>query len=462
MFYKFIFNFSFDRAFRKYIKIVSIPGIFVQHNTELVGNCQSELTKQIPSLINIDKAKLVKHLKYKALLSSNDKENHPENKHQDKANGFLFDTQKLNELYMCSTEPDNCAVHTDINKQWFFIQNNEELDVLINSLNNRGIRESELKQILQEEKLVLSKLLLLTPGHLLNPQLQKDTDIPIPVKTVSNDINFGHPIGSDPSVVEHDILLIRILELEDKMYAGTIGSLKGVYDRNEWRSLLTNKEYDSFEKNYKYGNCDTNTNDESRSSTPDIKVKDPGEYLNRITKEENEKCNELDEKIKQAIRCLTLALVQIAQGLEYKYLKPPLGKITKSKGKKGSENLLDKWQHSLMQSSSFSQIFLHYATFDNCIMWSKTTFFAKCRICQLKRDGDKMLLCDKCNFGFHIYCLRPQLMVCSILHIKRKCLIIFIFRKFLKEIGIVLNVQLTNEKRRKTYQSLKRNAKYLR
>lgn len=33
----------------------------------------------------------------------------------------------------------------------------------------------------------------------------------------------------------------------------------------------------------------------------------------------------------------------------------------------------------------------------------------RCRICRKKKDDDNLLLCDGCNSGFHLYCLRPPL-----------------------------------------------------
>jgi len=32
-----------------------------------------------------------------------------------------------------------------------------------------------------------------------------------------------------------------------------------------------------------------------------------------------------------------------------------------------------------------------------------------CKICKIDKDDDKLLLCDQCNEGFHIYCLKPIL-----------------------------------------------------
>lgn len=34
---------------------------------------------------------------------------------------------------------------------------------------------------------------------------------------------------------------------------------------------------------------------------------------------------------------------------------------------------------------------------------------AKCRICRRKTDPEKMLLCDSCDRGHHMYCLKPKL-----------------------------------------------------
>merc|ERR1719430_1817528 len=32
----------------------------------------------------------------------------------------------------------------------------------------------------------------------------------------------------------------------------------------------------------------------------------------------------------------------------------------------------------------------------------------KCRICRRKTDSDRMLLCDGCDRGHHMYCLKPK------------------------------------------------------
>ena len=48
---------------------------------------------------------------------------------------------------------------------------------------------------------------------------------------------------------------------------------------------------------------------------------------------------------------------------------------------------------------------------DSNIAWSKSALNARCQICRRKTDGEHMLLCDGCDRGHHLYCLKPPLKV---------------------------------------------------
>lgn len=48
---------------------------------------------------------------------------------------------------------------------------------------------------------------------------------------------------------------------------------------------------------------------------------------------------------------------------------------------------------------------------DNSITWNRSALNARCRICRRKGDPEKMLLCDGCDKGHHMYCLKPLLTV---------------------------------------------------
>lgn len=73
--------------------------------------------------------------------------------------------------------------------------------------------------------------------------------------------------------------------------------------------------------------------------------------------------------------------------------------------------LLESWQESLMQCTSLSQLFLYLGTLEKSVAWSRSVLKAHCRICRRRGDAENMLLCDGCNRGHHIYCLKPPLKV---------------------------------------------------
>lgn len=70
---------------------------------------------------------------------------------------------------------------------------------------------------------------------------------------------------------------------------------------------------------------------------------------------------------------------------------------------------LERWEESLMACTSLSQVFVHLNTLDGSITWSKSVLNARCRLCRRKGDGEKMLLCDACDRGHHMYCLKPPI-----------------------------------------------------
>lgn len=99
-----------------------------------------------------------------------------------------------------------------------------------------------------------------------------------------------------------------------------------------------------------------------------------------------------------------------------------LGNVDVSKSdKKLDSGLLDSWEQSLLASTSYSQVFLHYGTLDSCVKWSRSVLLARCRICSRKKDSENMLLCDNCNLGHHLYCLKPKLTVSKMDILSKPC-----------------------------------------
>lgn len=156
---------------------------------------------------------------------------------------------------------------------------------------------------------------------------------------------------------------------------------------------------------------------------------------------------------KKNIHNFACALLQIGQAVDPKYFKPPFGSL--KAGKNGKEAAQEKakknfdlWCVSLMNSINTSQLFLHYNVLYDAIKWTRSVQNAKC-VCRSNRDPDKLILCDGCNLGRHIYCLKPKLTVSykynsyvDIQMIKFDISFIIIYitnRKCLKAIGTVTN-----------------------
>ncbi|XP_065198201.1 tyrosine-protein kinase BAZ1B-like isoform X2 [Sycon ciliatum] len=81
----------------------------------------------------------------------------------------------------------------------------------------------------------------------------------------------------------------------------------------------------------------------------------------------------------------------------------------KEKGFKMVPCRLAEWKQAVSAAGTLSRLHLLQAILDECIQWHKSAENARCKICRKKSDDVNMLLCDDCNQGFHIYCLRPVL-----------------------------------------------------
>ncbi|CAB4064628.1 BAZ1A [Lepeophtheirus salmonis] len=257
----------------------------------------------------------------------------------------------------------------------------DDVDSLIDNLNPRGVRERELRERLIAEKrkiyLCLNKFEIET--KLIQPDFKTD--------------------GSTDLASVIDIALRdQILDLEEKIFFGTLGTLK-VQSREKWQSALQNGDYDKQCDILKWNGSisrDTpiDSHTASRSESP---------TMNGVSQESS------------------------SQMVDEKFLKEPLSESEKEKKKRLKEgekeedenedtskaqdilSPLQFWERSLMNCTSYAQLFIHLTTLENSIVWSRSTMNARCRICRRKSDPENMLLCDGCDRGHHMYCLKPAL-----------------------------------------------------
>ncbi|KAK2583060.1 hypothetical protein KPH14_009093 [Odynerus spinipes] len=437
-----------DRAHRRYWRFLSIPGIFVENDEWWPGDCLPEGTPHNPELRDTEATN--KYLRNKFEDEFSDKENSfettkklPKKVTLSEKNGvksprkdtssrkdFKHELTDIRHNIMACTGDKDCPVHRKRpGPKWSFYGKLEDIEALINSLNKRGIREGELRNNLEHEMSSLISVIEECPRHKLNPEVFSE-----PVKEQSNkttrknkyenaNLNFSPDMSVD-SVME---MTLRdfILDFEEKIKAGCLGSIK-VINRDAWREAISNNSYDKQCEKLVYGmneiEADTvpnvvldkvkNESKQSRPGTPDSEIgsiniksyKDPGKYLGPPSESEMSPDLQQQTNIKQ----MACAILQLSHAIEQRYLKKPFGTNEKDK-KWSSEEARDRWEQSLMASTSWSQLFVHLNTLENSVAWGRSAFNAQCRVCRRRRDAENMLLCDGCNKGHHLYCLKPKL-----------------------------------------------------
>ncbi|XP_034233074.1 bromodomain adjacent to zinc finger domain protein 1A isoform X2 [Thrips palmi] len=475
-----------DRAHRRFWLFASLPGLFVEHDERFAGSC---LDKPTPH--NLDLVKMEDTLSYVCKLfeeernGGSDKENdgesetHPiapigspskkllsEKNHKAGGSPMKSPSQQSNTqtaedeskpsvnhaaLLTCNADPDSCPVHSVKAERttWGFYLK-DQVDDLIERLSTRGHRESELRTMLVQSKDRIVHSVEYCPISKLNPNLTEEV-AEVRKSQRQKEANqykdtlLGHPADTPLDEILELTLRDLILEMEEKMSVGGLGSLK-VKNRQAWRDTIAARGYDKECDKLTWPGCDSDAYSSSivdkikserfsRPGTPDSTasssrdIKDPHCYVRLACEVANLGSCDIKPKY-SCIRNLASAILQVSQGVDDRYLKKPLGLSDKEKEKskekqrkneeqedgekekaKEKEGLtvLQKWQVSLMTSTSFSQLFLHLSTLDSSIQWSKSALNANCRLCRRRGDPDQMLLCDGCNKGHHMYCLKPKL-----------------------------------------------------
>nr|XP_033807234.1 bromodomain adjacent to zinc finger domain protein 1A [Geotrypetes seraphini]XP_033807235.1 bromodomain adjacent to zinc finger domain protein 1A [Geotrypetes seraphini]XP_033807236.1 bromodomain adjacent to zinc finger domain protein 1A [Geotrypetes seraphini] len=408
-----VFPLGRDRLYRRYWIFSAVPGLFIEEDysgltEDMLLPRSAESTHLNGMDLSQESIKAGKHLKSKESASSTDQ---------------------------TSLSPQPVVKPN----RWCYYSTQEQLEQLIEALNIRGHRENALKDALLQEKNRICKQL---------QGLSLDR-FHMPVKPLSESkplLGRGRgQISTDTSLMSAEKQLeLRLrdllIDIEDRIYQGTLGSIK-VPERQSWRAALEHGWYDLL-------------NEETRENGPikmvnfeEMEVDDQKKLIikDRIFELKTEipssasTCTNTPQLVNNAVHYLALALHQIEQGIERRFLKSPLGdaedkkdlkveKKKKEEKKKREEDhssekddasdsgrlhktVLDRWRESLVSSTSLSQVFLHLSTLDRSIIWSKSILNARCKMCRKKGDAENMLLCDGCDRGHHIYCIRPKLKI---------------------------------------------------
>ncbi|ESN98959.1 hypothetical protein HELRODRAFT_188966 [Helobdella robusta] len=432
---------GFDRTHRRYWMMTCIAGILVEDESD-VSFCLSRSISSPTKLKVINQAKRTTPLPSsssttttspsslstatltKTNASNNDSKSE-EGERSDKENVPLEDHAE-SQPFKCPLTSVHEQIATKGLVRWSIYNSTEQINILMNSLNQRGFRESKLLNSLKEHKSpIIEGLEYLKPTYEFLLKFGQLKQIPQNGSTKSSLItNHIQEILKDDGnmlisatdkkeeAANDDIechLKESLVDLEDRLYAGALGKLKGI-DRNEWRQYLEDGNYEAI------SNMPSGVNDEDEDNACDIK--------------------ELDQS--KELKGLMSALLQIEKMIETRFIDVHLGQQNKkskskqSKKKKETEPVesdddasstasqhgqhhrseeLHTWKASLKSSRNMSQLYLLMHVLESSVTWSKSALNARCRICRKKGDGEQMMLCDECDKGHHTYCLKPPVKV---------------------------------------------------
>lgn len=347
-----------------------------------------------------------------------------------------FGKENLPKLDFSSKQNEYNFVET----KWGFYHTTESLDQLLENLSERGIRESELKQILTDFK---SRIIehVEKSNYLINSLTMSAEDIETSLKNClkenvsnvlansliqnnipkkrgpkskemkelmvylsdsSSQLSNSYSSISSHEYMEND-LKEKLLELEEQIMIGGLGHLK-VETRPKWRESILLGHYEPFCENLVWGELSRSAKEVTNFSS--LKFTD---LLSSSYQEPYS--SEIQINI---VNNFAKIMLQIEQSVDKKYLRTPLGDIHKTPERKKKNDdqrhgILSIWEKSLMLCTTLSQLFIHLQNLDESIAWSKSTLNAKCKICRKKGDPEHMVLCCKCDRGYHLYCLRPSL-----------------------------------------------------
>lgn len=391
-----------DRAYRRYWVFSTIPGLFVEHDDDLVGECLPSPTPYIGQ-VDLEDMQFVKDTyekylkaekeggsdKENSILSSPTKKSSKKKKDSGAANKSVeVKVERPSIFGMCNGDKESCPVHCIYlpRPKWSFFWNPEDIDALIENLSPRGIREKELRSSLVEEKDGLKGYLGKCPALKLNregkyPEHITNAPEKRPQRTGGGtaqknrlDPNLSYPAGTSIETILELQLRDVILEVEEKIFLGALGALK-LSERMEWRKAIEGRGYDPQTQKLHWAEGKSlNVSKRKAMLNGDSEGGKNQDQMSSHTSSSSE-AKEDGSSVSPVVKDLACAILQVSQSIQPRFLRRPLGEDD-GKKKKNKEEIqiaklkdvpaptpLERWELSLMACTSYSQLFVHLFTF---------------------------------------------------------------------------------------------------
>uniref|UniRef100_A0A3Q4I563 Bromodomain adjacent to zinc finger domain, 1A n=1 Tax=Neolamprologus brichardi TaxID=32507 RepID=A0A3Q4I563_NEOBR len=116
-----------------------------------------------------------------------------------------------------------------------------------------------------------------------------------------------------------------------------------------------------------------------------------------------------------------LRLANLERNIERRYLKEPLwnpaevmrlAPLTPTPGEDLESEITSRlrtWRQALDRCRSAPQLCLCLLQLEKAIAWERSVTKVTCQVCKKGDNDECLLLCDGCDRGCHMYCLRPKI-----------------------------------------------------
>ncbi|XP_070694978.1 bromodomain adjacent to zinc finger domain protein 2A [Pempheris klunzingeri] len=296
---------------------------------------------------------------------------------------------------------------------WWWIKDPEELYSTLQALHPRGIRERVLHKHLAKHMESLAEMCTRTID-----------DPAFEVKTEEKDVlleALQQPWQVQEKAMETDISALQWVEdLEQRVVAADL------HLKAPPQSAITDAESNTETPMAEF---QPYTIPDSDSTRDDLQYyehdTDPhDDWIVRTKKE----WSGLPRIATHPVDLAVLRLANLERNIERRYLKEPLwnpaevmrlAPLTPTPGEEHPMDVfsleseitsrLRTWRQALDRCRSAPQVCLCLFQLEKAIAWERSVTKVTCQVCRKGDNDDCLLLCDSCDRGCHMYCLRPKI-----------------------------------------------------
>ncbi|XP_076839802.1 bromodomain adjacent to zinc finger domain protein 2A isoform X2 [Brachyhypopomus gauderio] len=298
-------------------------------------------------------------------------------------------------------------------KGWWWVKEPEELTAILSALHPRGVREKVLHKHLTKH---MEFLVEFCTRPMTDPIFQLKVE---EAKMLQEMVQ--QPWVEQPRAMQIDLIVLQWVEdLEHRVVGadlqlklappnGPSGTENATESSTAGFQVFTVPEPDSTRDDLQYYEHEVDPRDDWI-----VKTKREWVDLLRVTS------NPVDLAV--------LRLTNLERNIERRYLKEPLWNLAEVvrlaplTPPPGGEDIpldvvsleseitprLRIWRQGLNRCRSASQVSLCLLQLERAIAWEKSIVKVTCQVCRKGDNDEYLLLCDGCDRGWHMFCLRPK------------------------------------------------------